>query len=647
MTAAAVAARLRARRTGDRWMARCPAHDDRRASLSIAAGAEGRVLLHCHAQCSPEAICAAAGLELQDLFPRHGPRIDRQIVATYTYRDEHGNPLFDVVRFAPKDFRQRQPDGTWHLRGVRRVLFDLPALHGQTRVHVVEGEKDVRALQSIGLVATTNMGGAGKWRPEYVDQLRAAGTQHVVVLPDNDEPGRAHADAIARSCGVAGLQVKVLALPDLAPKGDVSDWLAAGHTRDELIALVDAAPRFTPLDAVSSSRPEIPAPRPVLVRLADVRPEPLTWIWPGRLAAGKLALLVGDPGLGKSWISLDIAARLSAGLEWPDGGSAPSGPVVLLSSEDGLADTIRPRLDVLGADVARIHHLAMLRTGERERAVQLADVAALEHAIRETGARLMIVDPMSAYLGSTDSHRDADVRGLMAPLSALAERTGAAVLGIMHLAKDRQQPAIYRAVGSIAFAAAARLVFAVAGDPERHDRRILVPVKSNLSCPPLALAYSIATDRLVWDTTPVADADVDALLAGPVGGRHGHRDADGWLADLLADGPVTARIVQAAARDAGLVWRTVERAKHRLGVEAFRVGGVAAEGQWWWRLPPTKTASPSTETDSDTDMTTHVSVLASGPAISPEKPAVAPKTATTVEPSVLDRLEVTLWPRRS
>jgi hypothetical protein len=643
MTAAAVAARLRARRTGDRWMARCPAHEDRRASLSIATGDEGRVLLHCHANCSTEAICAAAGLALHDLFPRHGSRVTRQIVATYTYRDEHGTPLFEVVRFEPKDFRQRQPNGTWHLRGVRRVLFDLPALHGQTVVYVVEGEKDVRALQAIGLVATTNMGGAGKWRAEYVDQLRSAGTHQVVVLPDNDEPGRAHADAIARSCDGAGLQVTVLALPDLAPKGDVSDWLAAGHTREEFLALVQAAPRFTSLTAMSASRPDVSAPRPVLVRLADVRPEPLTWIWPGRLAAGKLALLIGDPGLGKSWVSLDIAARLSAGLAWPDGGSAQSGPVVLLSAEDGLADTIRPRLDVLGADVAHVHHLAVSRTADRERAVQLADVAVLERAIRETRARLMIIDPISAYLGSTDSHRDAEVRALIAPVSALAERTGAAVLGIMHLAKDRQQPAIYRAVGSIAFAAAARIVFAVAADPDRQDRRIVAPIKSNLSCPPVALAYSVATGRLVWDPAPVADADIDALLAGTASSRHTHRDADTWLADLLADGPISARLVQAAARDAGLAWRTVERAKHRLGVEASRVGGAASDGQWWWRLPLAKPDTPSAKTDTAAD----VAALAPGIVISTVKPESIPKTATHEPLTALDRLEVDLWPRQS
>ncbi len=307
------------------------------------------------------------------------------------------------------------------------------------------------------------------------------------------------------------------------------------------------------------------------------------------MAAGKLALLVGDPGLGKSWISLDVAARLSTRRAWPDGGSAPAGAVLLLSAEDGLADTIRPRLDALGGDATQVHHLAVLRTGERDRAVQLTDVAALERAIRQSHARLMIIDPISAYLGSTDSHRDAEVRGLIAPLAALAERTSAAVLGIMHLAKDRQHPAIYRAVGSIAFAAAARLVLAVAADPDREDRRIVAPVKSNLSTPPAALAYRLDAGRVIWEAAPVADADVNALLAGPLLSQHERRDVEAWLSELLADGPMRSQRVQAAAREAGLAWRTVERAKCRLDVEATRVGGVGtapAASQWWWRLPP-------------------------------------------------------------
>ena len=266
--------------------------------------------------------------------------------------------------------------------------------------------------------------------------------------------------------------------------------------------------------------------------------------------------------------------------------AVPPGDVILLSAEDGLADTIRPRLDALGADVARIHHLAVLRAGERERAVQLADTAALECAIRETGARLIIIDPIAAYLGSTDAHRDAEVRGLMAPLAALAERTDAAILGVMHLAKSTQRPAIYRAVGSIAFAAAARIVLAVAADPERDDRRIMAAVKSNLAASPAALAYTLSDGRLVWAAEPVSQVDVDALLSGPVLDRQERRAADEWLRDLLAEGPALVRDLQAAARAAGLVWRTIERAKTRLGVRAALLGYGSA-GRWQWRLPET------------------------------------------------------------
>jgi AAA domain len=364
----------------------------------------------------------------------------------------------------------------------------------------------------------------------------------------------------------------------------------AAAARDVAAEARTARSTTTPGGDPPDDREAVRAPihaRPVLVRLQDVRPEPVTWLWPGRLAAGKIALLVGDPGLGKSWITLDLAARLSAGRAMPDDGPAvPPGDVILLSAEDGLADTIRPRLDALGADVARIHHLAVLRAGDAERAVQLNDIAALDFAIRETGARLIIIDPIAAYLGSTDAHRDAEVRGLMAPLAALAERTDAAILGVMHLAKNAQRPAIYRAVGSIAFAAAARTVLAVAADPERDDRRIMAAVKSNLAASPAALAYTLSDGRLVWAAEPVSQVDVDALLRGPVLDRQERRAADDWLLERLADGPVPVGEIRAAARGAGLAWRTLERAKTRLGVQAELLGYGSA-GRWQWHLPET------------------------------------------------------------
>jgi putative DNA primase/helicase len=241
MTAAEVAAWLKGKKSGAGWQARCPAHDDQRASLSIGVGGDGRVLLKDHAGCSIEAILTAARLEASDLFPTTQASPEKHITATYDYVDEAGVLLYQVVRYVPKDFRQRRADGAWSMKGVRRVLFGLPNLKNRKVVYIPEGEKDVLRLRSVGLVATTNAGGAGKWRDEYVEQLREAGVEAAIVIPDNDATGKAHAAAVGRSCRGAGLIVTVLDLPDLRAKGDVSDWLDAGHTRDDLEALVERA----------------------------------------------------------------------------------------------------------------------------------------------------------------------------------------------------------------------------------------------------------------------------------------------------------------------------------------------------------------------------------------------------------------------
>jgi len=246
------------RRNGSGWIALCPAHDDRSPSLSVREGDGGRVLLHCHAGCTAEQVCAALGLTVRDLMPlrengRHAAPVRPPIMATYRYADEHGALLFEVVRMQPKSFRQRRPDGrggwVWNLDGVRRVPYRLPEVAEAAKrgraAFIVEGEKDADALASVGLTATTCPGGAGKWLGEYAECLRGA---HVVVLPDNDEPGRKHAEQVARSLSGVAASVRVVELPDLPPKGDVSDWLAAGGNAKELKRLARETPLYVPTD---------------------------------------------------------------------------------------------------------------------------------------------------------------------------------------------------------------------------------------------------------------------------------------------------------------------------------------------------------------------------------------------------------------
>jgi hypothetical protein len=252
-----------AKKGADGWMAPCPAHDDHTPSLSITER-DGRILLKCHAGCSTTAVVAAAGLTMADLFASPTSTGNGQhphVVAEYPYHDEHGVHLFDVVRFEPKDFRQRAASGVWNMKGVRRVPYRLPQLLDAVKkdrtVFACEGEKDVLALVALGLVATTNAGGAGKWRPEYAEHFRGA---RVVILPDNDAPGQAHARNVARHLFAVAKDVRIVALPGVAPKGDVSDWLGAGGTVDALKALVSATPILTaPVVAAGVPAPAIAA----------------------------------------------------------------------------------------------------------------------------------------------------------------------------------------------------------------------------------------------------------------------------------------------------------------------------------------------------------------------------------------------------
>lgn len=252
------------KRSGQGWLAFCPAHADRdRQSLSIS-HADGRTLAHCFAGCTPEQIVAAVSMTLADLFSENGTRSQRTIVATYDYRDGAGTVLYQAVRYAPKDFRQRRPDGQggwiWNLDGAARVPYRLPDLLEQPRVFWCEGEKDADRVAALGLSATTGAGGAEAWRDDYAQQLTALGVREVVVLPDHDKPGEQYAAAVAAGCQAAGLLVRVLRLPGLRPKGDVSDYLDAGHSREELEALAAATAIYAP--PPSGPEPQEPGTTP-------------------------------------------------------------------------------------------------------------------------------------------------------------------------------------------------------------------------------------------------------------------------------------------------------------------------------------------------------------------------------------------------
>lgn len=359
----------------------------------------------------------------------------------------------------------------------------------------------------------------------------------------------------------------------------------------------------TPINGSAAQRPMLT--QAIVHRLSDVRPEQLEWLWPDRIPLGKLTLLAGDPGLGNSFVTCDLAARISSGRAWPDDSTwqQPAGSVVMFNCEDGLRDTVRPRLDRARADVSKIVAIDGVKvhdidSGEaRSRGFSLAnDLPRLEHVVKDlTDCRLIVIDPVSAYCGDADSHKNAEVRALLAPLAELAERFRVAVLMVTHLAKGTGSKAIYRSMGSLAFAAAARAVWHVAKDPEDENRRLILPAKMNLAPDPTGLAYCLDQGVVCWEADPVK-MHADELLAieanaKPDTDRTQRDEATGWLCDVLANGPMPSKDIIGDGREQGHSEKTLRRAYKEMGGKPTKTG---MDGGWLWSLP---TATPPPDTD--------------------------------------------------
>ncbi len=524
-------------------------------------------------------------------------RVVRQrhlIVAEYPYFDLEGRLRYQVLRTAPKGFRQRRPTAKggwiWSVAGVEPILYRWPAIAAAAMsetVYIVEGEKCVHAVEALGLVATTNPGGALKWRDRYNDPLVG---RHVAVLADNDKIGLQHAKDVARRLKSIAASIAVVELPELPPKGDVVEWIAAGGTRDQLEALVASARE--------AQQPRGPA---VLVRLSDVQSERLSWVWPGYLPVGKLVMIDGDPGLGKSTVTLDWIARITRGLPFPGaaGLAAPAG-AVLLTLEDGLGDTIRPRLEAAGADLTRVVALrGVMKKGVEQIPALPDDLGSIEAAIASVGARMVVIDPIIAYLGGgVDSHRDQDVRRALGPLAQLAERLGVTIVLVRHLNKTQGGSAIYRGGGSIGMIGAARLGLMVARDPDDAKARVLSVVKSNLAAEAPSLRYRLESmpsgvARVAWlGESPYS---ADDLLRGETKDEHQAptlHAAVRFLREVLARGPVKFTEIDRMAKADLHAYTTLQRAATELGVEKKRIG-FGASGYYEWSLPGEEPPPPN------------------------------------------------------
>lgn len=354
-----------------------------------------------------------------------------------------------------------------------------------------------------------------------------------------------------------------------------------------------------------------------LIQLSEVKPEKVEWLWPGYLPKGKLVTLDGDPGLGKSTLALSLAAPVTTAGEWPDGTRCEHpGAVLLLSAEDGLADTVRPRLDASGADVRRVHAIEGVpvidEDGNRAlRPLTLGDVLSLRDAIVTTGATLLIVDVLMAYLPSgSDAHKDQDVRAVLGRLTRLADETGCTIVLIRHLNKSSGRDPLYRGGGSIGIVGAGRLALLVAADPDDEGRRVLAGMKSNLGPLPEALAYRLVSSgeygvaRVAWEGR--VDHTAHTLLAERPDSHdvNAATEAQMWLEDhLIQKGSARSSDVKREAAKLKISERTLQRAASKLSVVTRSEGFPRVT---WWSLPfpgSTSEASPETQNPGATGAT--------------------------------------------
>ncbi len=584
------------------YMASCPAHEDRKPSLSITQGEDGKVLLHCFAGCEKAKILAALGLDAGDLFPapangaRNGhKKTGGKPTATWEIRDAGGELQAIHVRFdrnGGKDCLWKLPSASgWGLKG--RKLATLPLYRSEhlqgwpeeDPVVVVEGEKAADAFSKVyPSVLGTVTGAGGTPGAEALEVLRG---RRVILWPDNDEEGHRHMARIAEAlCEGVATEVGVFGWEDGPPKGDAADHPAVTDKDPEALEklLIDlkSATIWEPEDDIENTEP-------VGVLLSNVVAEKIEWLWKGRVPKGKLTLVDGDPAKGKSALTIYVAACVTVGRAFPDGAPCEAGGVALLNAEDGLADTILPRFQAAGGDPSKVVSLATVADEDgHERLLSIPeDIPIIERGIKRVDAELVVIDPFMAFLsGKLNAHKDQDVRRALAPLAAMADKTGAAVLVVRHLNQATGQNPLYRGGGSIGIIGQARSALVVAEDPGDDRRRVLASLKNNLSEPAPSLVFTVVSapnGAACVEWKGQTDLKADQLLCAPADPeeRSALDEAKDFLLDALQDGPRHSAAVKKEARKAEVSEATLRRAKTTLGVRAKKEG----DGSWSWSLP--------------------------------------------------------------
>ena len=444
---------------------------------------------------------------MKDLFPNSQPRSNQnpkqKIIAIYDYHNADGKLLFQKIRYEPRDFKQRQPDGAggwlYNLKGIEPVLYRLPELiegvKSGRRIFVAEGEKDVETLRTQGEVATCNTHGAGKgkWRASYNVHLAGA---DVIILADNDETGREFAHEIAQSLHGVAKRVRLVDLgcemQSLPEHGDITDIFEAaavdGNSGADIMEALDAIIESTPpyeLQSKMDAMREANKSPPLIVRAADILYEPPRWTIKPYIQRGKGTLFQGDNGTGKTACACGFAAHISTGNPLMGIPVDAPGDVLILSVEDDLP-ILRGRIEASGGDLTKCHFIT-------NAAGLTFNDPSVEAAVKETKARLLIFDPLQAFLGAkVNMDKSNQTRPEFAKLFEMAARNDCAVIIISHIGKGSSfNSAVNRSLGSVDIPAAMRSILHIARNPENENECVVVHAKCSNAPKGESFTYTI------------------------------------------------------------------------------------------------------------------------------------------------------------
>lgn len=575
--------------SGQQYKGICPAHDDKEASLS-ARFENGKILLHCHAGCDTAAVIEAMGLKTGDLFEK--PQNSEVQTAIYPYYDSNGHLIAEKVRKPGKKFTWRRSDGVggyqYGLGGVQVPLYNLPAIKDSDYVFLVEGEKDVETMKRLCQPAVSGANGAAKWEDHYTQALQG---KKVMIIPDNDQPGRAYAVKAATALKGTAKSIHIMNLaeiwPEIPEKADITDYIntkgQAGVT--ELMNYFDQVPEYISgheVVTVDSGQncPVVPAVPKKLVKSSEIEAQEKRWLLYPYFQEYKLGLIVGEAGSCKTQFTLKLAAFFTSGkLFWNENPLEERKPlkIIYLSGEDAVDDTLKPRFAAMGGNE---ENMFFLDNGTSYEPLTIYSPELIGF-IEEVHPDIIMFDPLQGYYEKGANANDGvQIRKQAMYLTALAERYKFTPIGIMHPNKNDMMKAADRVSGSKEIVNVARTALYLGKDPENKERVNVAMSKWN---GPIGDSFSFHLEKLGFDDrghSIVGDLiyegpcnkSADQIASGAIP-RERTAPAVDELTEMLQEmlrednGQVIVSEAKAAAKEMGFNYSSLQRAKRNLGLE--------------------------------------------------------------------------------